>query len=98
MQEAWLATQMAGGMKYSASMYAVLKNLHEWKETQETTHKLGIGEALEQQRTGARRVDWDRSRPDPLAPPSAHDPRIIDAQVIEAQPDTAAQRTEASDA
>lgn len=67
-QEGWLASQMAGGMKYSASMYAVLKNLHDWKETVENTHKLGIGEALEQQRTGAKRVDWDRSRPDPLAP------------------------------
>lgn len=76
-QEGWLATQMASGMKYSASMYAVLKNLHEWKETQETTHKLSIGEALEQQRTGARRVDWDRSRPDPLRPAP-----VIDAQLV----------------
>ncbi len=75
-QEAWLASQMARGMKYSASMYAVLKNLHEWKETVENTHKLGIGEALEAQKTGARRVDWDRSRPDPLAPP------VIDAQLV----------------
>lgn len=81
-QEAWLASQMADGMKYSTSMYAVLKNLHEWKETQETTHKLGIGEALEQQRNGARRVDWDRSRPDPLAQ------RVIDAQVVEQAPPT----------
>lgn len=86
-QEAWLASQMADGMKYSASMYAVLKNLHEWKETQETTHKLGIGEALEQQAAGAKRVDWDRTRPDPLA---ATRQRVIDASVVEHAPVPAA--------
>lgn len=66
-QEGWLASIMATGMKYSASTYAVLKNLHDWKEKTEDTHKLSIGEALEQQQQGAKRVDWDRTRPDPLA-------------------------------
>lgn len=66
-QEAWLGTRMAQGEKYAASIYAVLKNLHDWKEKTEETHKLSIGEALEAQSTGAKRVDWDRVRPDPLA-------------------------------
>lgn len=79
-QEAWLASQMADGMKYSASMYAVLKNLHEWKETVENTHKLGVDEALRLQAQGAKRVDWDRVRPDPLA---AKRQQIIDAQTVE---------------
>lgn len=80
MQEAWLATQMAGGMKYSASMYAVLKNLHEWKETVENTHKLSPAEALQLQASGAKRVDWDRTRPDPLASKRT---QVIDAQTVD---------------
>lgn len=66
-QEAWLASQMADGMKYSASMYAVLKNLHQWKEHVEVDNKLSIGEAMQQQATGAKRIQWDRTMPDPLA-------------------------------
>lgn len=81
-QEAWLASQMADGMKYSQSMYAVLKNLHGWRETQETTHKLGIGEALALQRDGAKRVNWDRTRPDPLAEQKKQAKAFIDARVV----------------
>lgn len=80
MQEAWLATQMAGGMKYSASMYAVLKNLHDWKETTENVHKLSIGDAMDQQRDGAKRVDWDRVRPRVIEAPPATLPTQPDAQ------------------
>jgi hypothetical protein len=64
-QEGWLATQMATGMKYSASMYAVLKNLHDWSDKIESRTTLDLTEAIRKQATGAKRVQWDRALPDP---------------------------------
>jgi|GEM_PF-7047808 len=66
-QETFLTSKMADGIKYSQSLFAVLGNLHGWSSKVENSHKLGIDEALRLQAAGAKRVDWDRSRPDPLA-------------------------------
>lgn len=65
-QEAWLATLMAGGMKYSASIYAVLKNLHDWSDKIESRTTLDLTEAIRKQASGAKRVQWDKAQPDTL--------------------------------
>lgn len=85
-QEAWLGTRMAQGEKYSASIYAVLKNLHDWKEKTEDTFKLDIADALAAQEKGAKRVDWDRTRPDPLA--ARRSLPVIDAVPTDPAPPT----------
>lgn len=67
-QEGWLASQMATGMKYSASMYAVLKNLHDWSERVENTHTMDLTEAIRKQAGAGKRVQWDKAQADPLRP------------------------------
>ena len=60
-QEAYLANLMSGGMKYSASVYAVLKNLHDWRDKTDETHRVvDFREAMKRASQGAKRVDWDK--------------------------------------
>lgn len=59
-QEAYLANLMARGMKYSQSLYAVLKNLHDWKDKTEETHLVDFKEAMKRQAESAKRVVWDK--------------------------------------
>jgi len=66
-QEAYLGTLMAGGMKYSASVYAVLKNLHDWSDKIDQRTTLDLTEAIRKQAQGAKRVQWDKALPDPVA-------------------------------
>jgi hypothetical protein len=77
-QEGWLASQMAGGMKYSASMYAVLKNLHDWSDKIESRTTIDLTEAIRKQASGATRVQWDKALPDPLAKKQT----IVEAHLI----------------
>jgi hypothetical protein len=67
-QEAYLATLMAGGMKYSASIYAVLKNIHDWSDKVDQRVTLDLTEAIRKQATGAKRVQWDKALPAPGQP------------------------------
>lgn len=68
-QEGWLATLMAGGIKYSQSVYAVLKNLHDWSDKIEQRTTLDLTDAIRKQALGAKRVQWDKARPAQVAPP-----------------------------
>jgi len=71
-QEAQLATMMRGGFKYSNNLFAILKNLHDWKDrTEETQVKIDVAGIIKEIETGAPHVDWDREQ-------------VIDAEVIEA--------------
>ena len=71
-QEAQLATMMRGGFKYSNNLFAILKNLHDWKDrTEETQVKIDVASIIKEIETGAPHVDWDREQ-------------VIDAEVIEA--------------
>ena len=72
LQEERLASRMASGIKYPQSIFAVLKNLHKWTDKVEETHKLDFREALQQQQAQAKRVQWDKAMPAPLAPPPTH--------------------------
>lgn len=65
-QEAYLGTLMAGGMKYSASVYAVLKNLHDWSDKIDQRTTVDLTEAIRKQAMGAKRVAWDKALPDPI--------------------------------
>lgn len=65
-QEGWLAAMMAGGIKYSQSVYAVLKNLHDWSDKIDQRTTVDLTEAIRRQSQAAERVQWDRALPSPL--------------------------------
>jgi hypothetical protein len=72
-QEAQLATMMRGGFKYSNNLFAILKNLHDWKDrTEETQVKIDVAGIVRAVESGAPRVDWDREQ-------------VIDAEIVDAK-------------
>ena len=72
-QEAQLATMMRGGFKYSNNLFAILKNLHDWKDRTEETHvKIDVAGIIREIETGAPSVDWDRQE-------------VIDVEAVETQ-------------
>lgn len=72
-QESWMASQMAGGLKYSQSLFAVLVNLHSWTMKTEESHVVDFREAMYKASHAAKRVNWDRKAP-----------AVIDAQTVPA--------------
>lgn len=72
-QEAQLATMMRGGFKYSNNLFAILKNLHDWRErTEETQVKIDVAGIIKAIEGGAPSVDWDREQ-------------VIDVEAIESK-------------
>lgn len=61
-QETYLASKMADGLKYSQSLYAVLKNLHMWSDRTEETDVVDLREAMLRQSQSAKRVIWDKPK------------------------------------
>lgn len=82
LQESYLASKMADGLKYSQSLYAVLKNLHDWRDKVDETHRFDFRDAMKRAASSAKRVDWDRDSADARTLP------VIDAEPAKDQDNT----------